>query len=59
MAKRFPTLLALVRPLSGVNPPMEDEIGVIGKGLPTLVALVRSFSGVNPRVFDESGVLSE
>lgn len=53
----FATLLALVRPLSGVNPLVSSEACLYTESFPTVIAGVGSFSGMDSQVDNESGPL--
>lgn len=49
----LPTVPALKRPLSGVDPPVLSEVSALFEAFPTIWTLVGLFSGVCPLVLAE------
>ena len=59
LAEELPTLTALIRLFSSVNPLMLNKIRTSTKEFATLAAHVRAFTSVNSLMFDETGALAE
>lgn len=53
----FPTLLALVRPLPGVDPLVPSETCFYSESFPAVIASIGPLSCVDPQVYNEGGPL--
>lgn len=59
MLKGFPTVMTLIRSLSGMCAFVCNEVAASTIGLPTLITLIRSLPSVDPHVYLQGGEGSE